>query len=121
MGVVRFKGKPSCHLLVGDGSRVWVHFKDSQAQGWDFGIPGSTPVPLSDPPPDRLCLDVISGTEKWNTRPSRIKDMVTGKEFFQLSGRYATPTRSQWDGQYLIAGYTSGEVLILDFNHAISQ
>ena len=24
---------------------------------------------------------------------------------------------TQWDGQYLVAGYESGEVLILDFNH----
>ena len=28
---------------------------------------------------------------------------------------------AQWDGRYLIAGYESGEVLILDFIHIIPQ
>jgi len=40
-----------------------------------------------------------------------IQDAITGKEVFQLVGRYAKPKRAQWDGQYLVAGYTSGEVL----------
>ena len=117
VGEVRLKGEPSYHPLIMDGLRVWVHFEDSQTQGWDFGIPGSAPVPLSNPPPDRPHLEFIGDTEMWGTGASRIKDMVTGKEFFQLHGRYARPTTVQWGGQYLVAGYDSGEVLILDFNH----
>ena len=29
----------------------------------------------------------------------------------------SNPVDSQWDGQYLVAGYRSGEVLILDLNN----
>jgi len=50
-----------------------------------------------------------------------IKDAVTGKEVFQLVGRYAKPNCVQWDGQYLVAGYESGEVLILGFNDTFLQ
>ena len=42
-------------------------------------------------------------------------------EVFQLSGRYAKFCTVQWDGRYLIAGYGSGEVLILDFYHLFLQ
>ena len=49
---------------------------------------------------------------------TKIKDTVTGRVVFQLVGRYASPKGGvHWDGQYLVAGYESGEVLILDFNH----
>ena len=100
-----------------DGSKVWVSFKDKPTQGWDFGVPGPSPVPLSNISSMRphLCLihrvDLIGDTRG----PVQIKDTVTGKEVFQLSGRYAEPTRIQWDGQYLVAGYGNGEVVILDF------
>ena len=116
-------GKLSNDPLVVDGSRVWVHYKDSQTQGWDFGILDSTPIQLSIPPPDldRPRLDLIDGTKSESTGPSRIEDTVTGKEIFQLAGRYANPTTVQWDSQYLVAGYKSGEVLILDFIHMIPQ
>jgi hypothetical protein len=40
---------------------------------------------------------------------------------FQWSGRYAEPSIAEWDGQYLVAGYKSGEVLILDFCNACLQ
>jgi len=50
---------------------------------------------------------------------SRIEDVAAGKEVFQLAGRYAKPSVTQWDGQYLVAGYDSGEVLILDFSYTI--
>ena len=87
-------GKLSNNPLVVDGSRVWVHYKDSQTQGWDFGISDSTPIQLSIPPPDlnRPRLDLIDGTKSESTGTSRIKDTVTGKEIFQLVGRYANPT-----------------------------
>ena len=123
VGTVRLEHKPSNDPLVVDGSRVWVHFEDSQTQGWDFGIPGSAPFLLSNAPqnPDRPHLDFIDNTKSGSTSPSRIEDTVTGKEVFQLAGRYAKPTIVQWDGRYLVAGYKSGEVLILDFIHMIPK
>jgi len=102
---------------VGDGSRVWVVFEDSQTQGWDFGILDPTPIPLPDVAPDGSHLEFHS-QEGDDTR-FRIRDKATGNEVFQLSGKYAHPTAIEWDGQYLVAGYTFGGVLILDFNHVL--
>jgi len=98
-----------------DGSKVLVYSGKSSTQGWDFGIPGSTPIQFSKASLDRPCLDFIDVRRWSSTTPVRVEDRVTGKEVFQLYGRYAEPTATQWDGQYLIAGYESGEVLILDF------
>jgi len=97
-----------------DGSRVWVHSPLEKLQGWDFGIPGSSPVELSIPPP---CLNK---TTLWDGVLSGIKDRITGRVVFQLGGRFKKPTHLQWDGQHLVAGYRSGEVLILDFNCVLS-
>ena len=114
---VRLEGNLSEDPLIVDGLRVWVCFEDSQTQGWDFGVGALVPIPLSNTPPhlDRPCLDFVGGTDIWSTGPSRIMDMATGKEVFQLPGRYAKPTAVQLDDRYLVAGYESGEVLILDF------
>jgi len=104
-----------------DGSKVLVRLGESSTQGWDFGILGSTPIQFSEASSDRPCLDFID-VRKWSDiSPVRIEDRATGKEVFRLSGRYAKPSTTQWDGQYLIAGYESGEVLILDFSHAILE
>jgi len=107
--------------LCTDNSRVWIYAQNSLAQeGWDFGIQSSSPVPF-DPSTGRPHLDLIGGA-LWQTKgPSWIKDTVTGKNVFQLSGRYAKPYDVQWDGQYLVAGYGSGEVLILDFHGVYPQ
>ena len=103
-----------------DGSKIWVRLKDSLTQGWDFGLPNS-PVPLSDRSTERPLLDFIGGAS-WQTKdPSWIRNTVAGKEVFQFSGRYVEPAETQWDGQYLVAGYESGEVLILDFHHLYPQ
>jgi len=104
-----------------DGSKVLVHFEESSTQGWDFGIPGSTPIQFSETSSDRPRLDFIDAREWSSTSPVRIEDRVTGKEVLQLSSRYAEPSATQWDGQYLIAGYGSGEVLILDFSHVLLE
>ena len=103
--------QPQRSLSV-NGSSVWVHSPISEPLGWDFGIPGSPPVQLSNPP----SLYSIK-TKLWDIGQSRIIDTVTGKVVFQLAGKFAKPTDLQLDGQYLAAGYDSGEVLILDFNH----
>ena len=107
--------------LIADGSRIWVCSEDSSTRGWDFGISTSYPTPLSNTFPDRPQLNFIDGAKWVGSEPSRIKDTVTGKEIFQLVGRYADPYDAQWDGRYLVAGYMSGEVLILDFNHMVPQ
>ena len=97
-----------------DGSRVWVSFKDKPTQGWDFGIPGPSPVPLSNTSSERPCLCLIRSFDSYDGLVW-IEDTATGKGVFCLSGRYAEPVGIQWDGQYLVAGYEFGEVLVLDF------
>ena len=104
-----------------DSSRVWVHSKSSLAQeGWDFRISGSSPIPF-DSSTGRPHLNFIGDNKWWVSGPYWIKDIATGKEVFQLSGRHAKPSDVQWDGQYLVAGYESEEVLILDFHYVPSR
>jgi len=52
----------------------------------------------------------------WQIGLSRFEDTATGKEVLRLAGRFAKSLNALWDGQYLVAGYETGEVLILDFN-----
>ena len=121
MGKVELKGDPYLDPLYVDGSRIWVCFEDTPTQGWDFGNPGSPPIPLSGTSLNgRPHLKFIHGT-KWENGPARVEDAVTGKEVFRLRGRYAKPTEVQWDGRYLVAGYKSGEMLILDFKHMLPK
>ena len=117
---MRLMGKPLYNSLIVEGSRVWFFLEDLQTQGWDIGIPNSTPAPLSSISPAKLSLCFL-GTKLQHMSLSRIEDMVTRKEVFQLSGRYAKPWVAQCDDQYLIAGYRSGEVLILNLDHVIPQ
>ena len=112
VGEVKIEDCESPRSLTVDGSRVWVHTPKLEPLGWDFGTPGSPPVQLSNSP-----LLLAKNSLLWDIRQSRIKDAVTGRVVFQLAGRFANPVKSQWDGCYLVAGYESGEVLILDFNH----
>ena len=102
-----------------DGSKVLVRCGGSSTLGWDFGIPGSTPTEISTASSDRPHLDFIGGTSQSDIGFVGIEDRVTGKVVFQLSGR--KPYAAQWDSQYLIAGYETGEILILDFSHMLSQ
>jgi len=104
-----------------DSSKVRAQICNSSTQeGWDFGTLGSSPIPF-DPSTGRPHLDFIGGASWQTGGPCWIKDTVTGKDIFQLSGKYAEPYDVQWDGQYLVAGYGSGEVLILDFGHVLSR
>ena len=100
--------------LTVNGSRVWVHSPFSEPLGWDFGIYSSSIVWLSNTP-----LLHPNDTKVWDINQSAIRDIVTGKVVFQLTGRFMYPQVSRWDGQYLVAGYQSGEVLILDFNDVL--
>jgi WD40 repeat protein len=103
------------------GSRICLRFPDSLTQGWDFGISGSSPVPLPNISSERPRLEFTGGSDWWYEGPSLIKDTVTGNEVFQLFGKYASPYKVQWDGRYLVACYRSGELLILDFNQMLPQ
>jgi len=109
--------KPYFDSLIVNGSKVWVSCEDSEILGWDFGVPGSTPVPLS----GRPHLYFSDGTKTGGLGLAKIKDTVTGRDVFRLAGKYAKPSATQWDGQYLVAGYKSGEVLILDFGQISLQ
>ena len=110
-------------ILVIDGSTVWVGIQTkgppnysyyNQPQGWDFGIPGLSPVQVSNELPNELHLN---DTKLWEISTSRIKDIVTGKVVFQLPERFERPVHVQWGGQYLVISFPSKEVLILDFGH----
>jgi len=116
MGVVEVEVAGPQRFLTVDGSRAWIHYPQSEYQGWDFGTPGSSPVQLPSMPTLHL-----SGPMVWDISQSRIRDTVTGKVVFQLSGRFAKPTDVQCGGGYLATRYSSGEMLILDFNHVFSQ
>ena len=103
--------------LTVDNSRIWIHIPSSEPRGWDFGILGSSPIQLS----SMSSPSLSANTKLWEIGLSRVKDTASGKVVFQLAGRFADPVDSQWDGQFLVAGYESGEVLILDFNHVLPQ
>ena len=115
------KIEPPFNPLIVDGLRVWVCFEDSKTLGWDFGTPDSPLILSTNFPPPRFHLDFINGAIEYPPILSRIKDTVTGEVVFWLSGRYEEPSVAEWNGRYLVAGYKSGEVLILDFIHIIPQ
>ena len=121
VGQVQLEGSKGIHSYYshsGDGSRIWVNFEDSQTQGWDFGISDPSPIPLPDVTQDDPHLKL---NRQENANRYGITNKGTGNEVFRLSGKYANPTAIKWDGQYVVAGYESGEVLILDFNHMLPQ
>ena len=102
-------------------AKVLVCFGNQPPRGWDFGTPGSAPTVFIEKSSDRPCLDIIDINWWLKNNAFRIEDRVTGREVFQLCGRYAKPSAVQWDGRYLIAGYHSGKVLILDLNDVLSE
>ena len=97
--------------LIVDGSRVWVHWPESNYKGWDFSIPGSTSVELR----NSTVLPSFNGF--WDPKQAGIKNPATGEIVFQLSGRFSSPVDVQCDDTYLVAGYQSGEILILDLKN----
>jgi len=114
VGEVRYETFADGSSLTVDGSRVWVYSSRSEPLGWDFRTTGSSPIQLS-----KIHLPHPNNTKMWDVGQSRVKDTATGKVVFQLAGRFANPSDSQWDGRYLVAGYWSGEILILDFDHML--
>jgi WD40 repeat protein len=121
VGSVDLEDESYLDLLRMGGSRICLRFPNSPIQGWDFGVSGSSPVPLPNASSESPSLSFI-GAASWRYQgPLWIKDRVTGKLVFELPGRYARPYDVQWDGRYLVTGYGSGEVLILDFNQMLPQ
>jgi len=102
-------------LLVIDGPEVWIH----PDIGWDFGILGSSPVKLSHESRNGPHLDFVGGIRMKRSYLPGIEDIVTRKVVFQLPQRLARCSDAQWDGQYLVVGYDSGEVLILECNYVL--
>jgi WD40 repeat protein len=121
VGRVELEDESYLGLFCIGGSRVCVCFPNSLTQRWDFGVVGSSPIPLHSISSEKPHLDFIGSAYQWYKGPFWIKDTATGKEAFRLSGRYARPCKVQWDGQYLVAGYESGELLILDFVQMLPQ
>jgi len=123
VGEVTFEDQLLNKPLIVDGSRVWAQTSGLSVQGWDFRTLGSTPIPLSDQPPEpsRPHLQFINGNKAQHIGLSWIKDTITGEEVYQLPKRYWNFTTAKCDGQYLVTGYESGEVMILDFKHMTPQ
>jgi WD40 repeat protein len=111
-GIVEYSSSiGSLGSLVVNGSKVWVHSPQSEYEGWDFGIIGSSPIWLSNMP----ILPI--GRILWDPRQAMIKNGDTGEVVFQLCGGFAEPTDVQCDGSYLVAGYHSGEILIVELKY----
>ena len=111
--------------LAVDGSRVSVHCIHSSRlnpqinsyQGWDFGMPCSSPVQL----PNMSMLH-LNDTLLWDNDLSSIKDKATGKVVCQLPRRFIWSQYVQWNGHYFAASFKDyREILILDFSHVPFQ
>ena len=110
-----------CFVFGGNRTEDLLRSSESSTQVWDLGDPGSTPIQLSEISLDRPHLNLID-IRRWSRGSLvRIEDSVTKKDVFQLCGKYTNPSAIQWDGWYLIAGYRSGEVLILDFSQMLAS
>ena len=115
MGKVKIDYSSGAGFLTVDGSKVWARDRYSGFQGWDFGIPGSSPVQLFITP------TLPNSSMFWDPNLSAIKGLVSGKVVFQLPGSLAKPVCIKCDDHYLVAGYESGEVLILEIDHVLFQ
>jgi len=105
--------------LAIDNPGVWICSSSHESiLGWDFEILGS-PVDLSVTSRNGPHLDFIGGIRMQRSPLPGIEDTVTKKIVFQLPPRLARCSDGQWDGQYLVVGYDSGEVLILECNHVL--
>ena len=114
---IRFLDRNLASLAV-HGSRVWVHYPNAETQVWEFGTPGTTPFQLLNIP---LHILHPSGVVLWDVGVSQVKVEATGKIVFRLSKRYEKPVGVQWDNQYLVMSFISGELLVLNFSHVLPQ
>ena len=107
VGIVNTRHSLGSGCLIVDGSKVWAYWPYLGYQGWDFSIPDSAPTELAG------VQTFSNGRVHWDPSQGRITH-VDGGVLFQLSGRFANPDVVQFDGSYLVAGYESREILILD-------
>ena len=108
----------SIGTLTVNGPIAWIHYPNVESQVWDFGTPGSSPVQLPNIP---LCIPHPNGTVLWDTGLSCAKEIATEKVIFRLSKGYGKPIGVQWNGQYLVASFISGVVLVLEFSHILPK
>ena len=95
--------------LIVDGSKVWACWPGLNYGGWDFG---------DEPTPKLSNISTLPSTSRlWDLKQARIKNPATAEVVFQLSGRCSNPVCAQCDDSYLVAGYQSGEILILDLTN----
>ena len=119
VGKTEFWGYYGVKLLTMDGLRVWMHIPGLGLKGWDFGIPGLSPIETFDLPPKRLYLN---DTKVWDNSQYSIQDTVTRKVVFQLPRAFKGHiVEVQWNGQYLAISFRFGEELILEFHPAFLQ
>lgn len=114
IGELKLENNPSPSYFYLDGSKVGVLTQDSLVQGWDFGAKDTSSAPSPTTLIPNPYLEFVSD-------PVRVKDKVTGNVVFQLPAKYQRPCEVQWSGQYLVAGYKSGEVVILNLCHLYPQ
>ena len=98
--------------------KFWFTLESHQPRAGTLGSQAQPPFSSLKPQTDHLSILLLKSSV--DNSPARIEDNVTEKEVFQLCGRYTNSSTTQWDGQYPIAGYESGEVFILDFSYVIS-
>ena len=115
VGKVAIESPQDNGSLIVDGSKVWACHPGPKYQGWDFGIPGSSPVQLPNIP------TLPNSSMLWGPNLSAIKGPAGRKVVFQLPGSLAEPSCFKCDDHYLVAGYESGEVLILEIDHVLLQ
>ena len=99
-----------------NGSKVWVNYSAAETQVWDFGTSDSFPVQL---PTMNLEIPHPSCAVLWDTSLFCIKEKATGKVIFWLPKMYGKPVDMQWNGQFLVASFISGEVLVLDCSYVL--
>ena len=102
--------------LTVNGSRVWVHYLATGTQVWDFGTPDSSPIQL---PNMNLEIPHPSHAVLWDTSLFCIKEKATRRVVFWLPKMHGKPVDVQWNDQYLVACFISGEVLVLDFSYVL--
>ena len=123
IGTWKCVGKVECRELYlclsplhTDHLKIWIKTPNS-IKGWDFGTLSSSPVPLPDTSVERPHLDLIYDSLELYGGAPKIRDMRTKRELFHFSGRYVEPGPIRWNGRYLVVGYHSGEVFVLDCHH----
>jgi hypothetical protein len=96
-----------------DGFGVWVHYSDSEHQGWNFGNSDAPPVQLLDVFPYQCHLN---SALRWDPSLHGIKNEATGKVVFWVPEKYGRIFDVQWNEHCLVICFWSKEVLILDFS-----